>query len=287
MVIDGKKVSEEIRGEIRREIEGLKGRKPGLSTILVGENPASVVYVRNKQKACESVGIYSEQHNLPEDVSEKGLIKVIEELNKRSEIDGILVQLPLPSHIDEARILSTISPEKDVDGFCFYNVGRFLCEKSYSDMKKENLFLPCTPFGIMEMLFRSNIEIAGKEAVVLGRSNIVGKPIAMLLLSANATVTICHSRTENLPEVTKRADILVVAIGRPKFVKRDWVKEGAVVIDVGINRTEEGLCGDVDFDEVKDVASAITPVPGGVGPMTVTMLLVNTLTSYKKRYDFR
>ncbi|MBU1600185.1 bifunctional methylenetetrahydrofolate dehydrogenase/methenyltetrahydrofolate cyclohydrolase FolD [bacterium] len=284
-IIDGKKIASEIQGELKVEIEELKkgGVTPGLATILVGTNPASQVYVRNKTSACEKIGIYSEQHTLSYETKEKELLELIEGLNKKPNIDGILVQLPLPSQIEEKRVLAAILPEKDVDGFHYYNVGRFFCEKSYLEMKRENLLLPCTPYGIMEMLLRSHFEINGKEAVVLGRSNIVGKPIALLLLSANATVTICHSKTSNLQDVTSRADILVAAIGIPCFVKKDMVKRGAVVIDVGINRMNDKIVGDVDFTEVSEVCKAITPVPGGVGPMTITMLLANTLTSAKRR----
>jgi methylenetetrahydrofolate dehydrogenase (NADP+)/methenyltetrahydrofolate cyclohydrolase len=288
-IIDGKKIATEIKDELKIEIEGLKrsGITPGLATILVGENPASQVYVRNKTSACQNIGIYSEQHTLSSKIKEGELLELINELNKKPNIDGILVQLPLPSGIEEKKVLSAISPDKDVDGFHYHNVGRFFCEKSYSEMKREELFLPCTPFGIMEMLLRSQVKIEGSEAVVLGRSNIVGKPIAMLLLSANATVTICHSKTSNLKGVTSRADILVAAIGIPCFVKKDMVKQGAVVIDVGINRMNEGIVGDVDFAPVNEVCRAITPVPGGVGPMTITMLLVNTTTSAKRRLKMK
>ncbi|MFH0774340.1 MAG: tetrahydrofolate dehydrogenase/cyclohydrolase catalytic domain-containing protein [bacterium] len=265
-IIDGKRIAEEIKAELKIEIEELSrgGIIPGLATILVGDNPASHVYVKNKTSACEKLGIYSEQHTLPKEIKEEELLELIATLNKKPNIDGILVQLPLPSQIEEKKILSAILPEKDVDGFHYYNVGRFFCEKSYSQMKKEGLFLPCTPYGIMEMLLRSGLEINGKEAVVLGRSNIVGKPITLLLLSANATVTICHSKTANLKDVTSRADILVAAIGIPCFVKKDMVKRGATVIDVGINRINDKIVGDVDFAEVSKVAGAITPVPGGL-----------------------
>ncbi len=284
-IIDGKRIASEIKGELKVEIEELKKSNiiPGLATILVGENPASQVYVRNKTSACQKIGIYSEQHTLSTEIKEEELLELINELNKKPNIDGILVQLPLPSGIEEKKVLSAILPEKDVDGFHYYNVGKFFCEKSYSEMKREKLLLPCTPFGIMEMLLRSQVKIEGSEAVVLGRSNIVGKPIAMLLLSANATVTICHSKTSNLKEVTSRADILVAAIGIPCFVQRDMVKHGAVIIDVGINRINEKIVGDVDFEQAKEKAVMITPVPGGVGPMTITMLLANTVTSAKRK----
>jgi methylenetetrahydrofolate dehydrogenase (NADP+)/methenyltetrahydrofolate cyclohydrolase len=250
--------------------------------VLVGEDPASKVYIRNKAKACENLGIYSEQHNLKEATTSQELLDLISKLNEDPKIHGILVQLPLPKHIDEASILYAIDPKKDVDGFHPTNVGLFFTEKRFNDMIEKGLFLPCTPHGIIELLKRSGVEIAGKEAVVLGRSNIVGKPISYLLMANDATVTICHSKTKNLKEVCSKADILVVAIGRAKFVGADMVKDGAVVVDVGVNRTEEGLVGDVDFEKVKERASMITPVPGGVGPMTITMLLVNTVKSARR-----
>lgn len=283
-IIDGKKLGEEIRAELKPRIEELKRRgiTPGLATILVGNNPASIVYVRNKTSACEKLGLFSRQCNLDEDVSADKLISLINELNADKDIHGILVQLPLPQNINENVVLSTISPDKDVDGFHYYNIGRFASCKDFYNMKKENLFLPCTPHGIMEMLIRSGVKIEGANAVVLGRSNIVGKPIAFLLLSANATVTICHSKTKNLSDVCKEADILIAAIGKPEFVKPDMVKEGSCIIDVGINRKGEKIVGDVDFVEVSKKAGLITPVPGGVGPMTITMLLVNTVTSAER-----
>lgn len=284
-IIDGKKISSEIKEGLKREVEELKknGITPGLATILIGEDPASQVYVRNKTSACEKIGIYSEQYTLPSETKEEEVLELIDRLNKKPNLDGILVQLPLPPQIREKNVLPAILPEKDVDGFHYWNVGRFFCEKSYLEMKEEGLLLPCTPYGIMEMLLRSKVEISGKEAVVLGRSNIVGKPIALLLLSANATVTICHSKTSNLQEITRRADILVAAIGSSCFVKKEMVKRGAVVIDVGINRINDKIVGDVDFPEVSKVCGAITPVPGGVGPMTIAMLLANTVTSAKRR----
>jgi methylenetetrahydrofolate dehydrogenase (NADP+)/methenyltetrahydrofolate cyclohydrolase len=283
-IISGKEISRKIREELKEEIARLKdkGIVPGLATVLVGEDPASKVYVRNKVKACEELSIYSEQHNLPESTTSQELLDLISRLNEDPKIHGILVQLPLPKHIDEAQVLYAIDPKKDVDGFHPTNVGLFFTEKRFNDMIEKNLFLPCTPHGIIELLKRSGVEIGGKEAVVLGRSNIVGKPLSYLLMANDATVTICHSKTKNLKGVCSKADILIVAIGRAKFVGADMVKEGAVVVDVGVNRTEEGLVGDVDFEKVKEKASMITPVPGGVGPMTITMLLVNTVKSAKR-----
>jgi len=277
-IISGKLVSSEVRKSIAKEIEEFKTRcgiVPGLAVILVGNNPASAVYVRNKHKACLEVGINSYEITLPEETTEEELLKKIEELNADKNVHGILVQLPLPKHICEDNIINAISPEKDVDAFHPTNVGKIVIGK-YD-------FLPCTPAGIMELLHVYNVDISGKECVVIGRSNIVGKPMALLLLAENGTVTVCHSRTKDLKEVTKRADILVVAIGRPKFVTADMVKPGAVVIDVGINRLDDGkLCGDVDYEAVEPISEMITPVPGGVGPMTITMLLKNTLTAAKK-----
>ncbi len=277
-IIDGKKISAEIRAEITEEVKAMKaeGINPGLAVIIVGENPASQVYVRNKGKACEEVGIYSEIIRMPEETTEEALLAKIDELNARAEISGILVQLPLPKHISEEKVIAAIAPEKDVDAFSEVNVGKIMIGNHH--------FLPCTPAGVMELIRRSGIEIAGKQAVVIGRSNIVGKPQAMLLLHANATVTICHSRTKNLAEVCRTADILVVAIGKADFVTADMVKPGACVIDVGMNRKADGkLTGDVDYAGVSEVAGAITPVPGGVGPMTITMLLKNTLTAAREQ----
>jgi methylenetetrahydrofolate dehydrogenase (NADP+)/methenyltetrahydrofolate cyclohydrolase len=276
-IMDGKKVSEHIRAEIAEGVEKLKaetGITPGLAAVLVGEDPASEIYVRNKRKACADAGMYSEEHKLPAETTEQELLNLVDRLNNDLNIHGILVQLPLPDHINEAKILRAVTPLKDVDGFHPYNVG-LLVEGNPS-------FISCTPHGIIKMLEFYNIDIAGKQAVIVGRSNIVGKPVSMLLLHRHATVTICHSHTKPLDEVTRRADILVAAIGRANFITADMVKEGAVVIDVGINRNEEGkLTGDVDFEAVKDKASYITPVPGGVGPMTISMLLWNTLESAK------
>lgn len=277
-IIDGKKISADIRAELAEEVKAMKagGITPGLAVIIVGENPASKVYVRNKGRACEEIGVYSEIIEMPEETEQSVLLAKIAELNDRRDIHGILVQLPLPKHIDEAAVIAAISPEKDVDAFSEVNVGKIMIGNFD--------FLPCTPAGVMELLRRSGVEIEGKHAVVVGRSNIVGKPQAMLLLHANATVTVCHSRTKNLAEVCRSADILVVAIGKADFITADMVKPGAVVIDVGMNRKADGkLTGDVDFAGVSEVAGAITPVPGGVGPMTITMLLKNTLTAARRQ----
>ncbi|MBQ8911153.1 MAG: bifunctional methylenetetrahydrofolate dehydrogenase/methenyltetrahydrofolate cyclohydrolase FolD [Clostridia bacterium] len=278
-IISGKELSLQIRGEISKEtkvFEEKYGRLPGLAVIIVGENPASKVYVRNKHRACGECGMYSEVIELPEETTEEKLLEVIDELNARAEIDGILVQLPLPRHIKESVVINRISPEKDVDVFHPVNVGR-LTTGNY-------VLAPCTPAGVIEMLVRSGVEISGKRCVVVGRSNIVGKPLALLLLEKNGTVTVCHSRTKNLKEECLGADILVAAIGKPKFITADMVKPGAVVIDVGINRTEDGkLCGDVDYEAVEPISSYITPVPGGVGPMTITMLMKNTLLAAEDR----
>ncbi len=254
------------------------GTQPGLAVVIVGEDPASKVYVANKEKACDDLEFYSEKHALPEETTEEELITLIDKLNADPKIHGILVQLPLPKHLDDKTIIDRILPEKDVDAFHAVNVGKIMI----GDFD----FVPCTPAGIMELIKESGVEVEGKECVVIGRSNIVGKPMSMLLLHKNGTVTICHSRTKNLSEVTKRADILVAAVGIPKFVKADMVKPGAVVIDVGMDRDENGkLCGDVDFDAVEPVAGAITPVPGGVGPMTIAMLMRNTLTAAKRAHE--
>jgi len=276
-IIDGKEVSQHIRAEVAKgvaELVGKSGVTPGLAAVLVGENPASEIYVRNKRKACADAGMYSEEHKLPSETTQEELLSLVEKLNHDPDIHGILVQLPLPDHINETIVLRAVSPDKDVDGFHPYNVGLLV--------EGNPRFISCTPHGIIKMLEYYDIDVKGKEAVVVGRSNIVGKPVSMLLLHRHATVTICHSRTRDLPEVTGRADILVAAIGRANFVTEDMVKEGAVVIDVGINRNDEGkLTGDVDFEKVKEKASYITPVPGGVGPMTISMLLWNTLESAK------
>ena len=276
-LIDGKKISAAVRAEIAEETKKFTeehGFAPGLTVIIVGQDPASQVYVRNKKRACEEVGFASRVIEMPENTTEEELLSVIDGLVKDDMVHGILVQLPLPKHISEDAVLRAIPPHKDVDAFHAENVGKIMI----GDFE----FLPCTPAGVMELLKYEGVDPAGKECVVVGRSNIVGKPMAMLLLHSNGTVTICHSRTKNLAEVTRRADILVVAVGRANFITADMVKEGAVVIDVGMNRNAEGeLCGDVDFAAVEPVASMITPVPGGVGPMTITMLLKNTLTAAK------
>ena len=277
-IIDGKAISAQIRAEIKEktaEFTVKNGYRPGLAVIIVGNDPASQVYVRNKRKACDEVGFYSEAYELPEETTQEELIALVDKLNADKNIHGILCQLPLPRHLDENEVILRIDPAKDVDAFHPYNVGKI--------MIGDYDFLPCTPAGVMALLERSGIDISGKECVVVGRSNIVGKPQAMLLLHSHGTVTVCHSRTKNLAEVCKRADILVAAIGKADFFTADMVKEGAVVIDVGMNRRADGkLTGDVDFASVEPKASYITPVPGGVGPMTITMLMQNTLTAAEK-----
>ena len=274
--IDGKAVSAAVREEVKQQAAALtaQGHQPALAVILVGEDPASQVYVRNKHKACAECGIRSLQYELPASTTQQELLTLIQTLNEDDTVDGILCQLPLPRHLDEQAVILAIDPKKDVDAFHPVNAGRI--------MSGDYGFLPCTPAGIMEMLRRYDIAIPGKRCVVIGRSNIVGKPMAMLLINAGGTVTVCNSKTRDLPAVTREADILVAAVGKPHFVTADMVKEGAVVIDVGINRNADGkLCGDVAFDEVSEKASYITPVPGGVGPMTITMLLQNTITAAK------
>lgn len=276
LIIDGKKVSAEVKEQVRLETLELakKGIRPGLAVIIVGDDPASRVYVNNKKKACEAVGFISREYALPATTTQEELLSLVDELNEDKEINGILCQLPLPKGLDEKAVIEAISPIKDVDAFHAINVGKI--------MIGDYDFLPCTPAGVMEMLHSYKIPVEGKKCVVIGRSNIVGKPMAMLLLHENGTVTITHSRTKNLAEVTVEADILVAAIGKPKFVTADMVKEGAVVIDVGMDRDENGkLCGDVDFENVKDKCAAITPVPGGVGPMTIAVLMKNTLKACK------
>ena len=276
-IIDGKAISMQIKEELKKEAASLKeqGKNVTLAVIQVGDNPASCVYVRNKKKGCEYIGIGSLSYELKEETTQEELLSLIRELNAREDVNGILVQLPLPAHIDEDTVIREIDPKKDVDGFHPQSVGA-LCIGQPG-------FVSCTPAGIIELLKRSGISLEGKECVILGRSNIVGKPMALLMLRENATVTIAHSRTKNLADVTKRADILIVAIGKPKMITREYVKEGAVVIDVGINRDQNNkLCGDVDFDDVAPVCSAITPVPGGVGPMTIAMLLNNCMESVRK-----
>ena len=285
-VIDGKAIAATIRAEIKLEVEQLKaasGRVPGLATVLVGQRKDSQSYVRMKKKTCAEVGIASFSHDLPDNISQQALLELMRELNADPDIHGILVQLPLPAFIDDEEILAAVSLDKDVDGFHPLNIGRL------SMKRREPLFVPCTPKGCIELLDRTGVEIEGRHAVVLGRSNIVGLPVAMLLLHRNATLTICHSRTQNLPDVVRQADILIAAVGRAEMVRGDWIKPGAVVIDVGVNAVEDNslekgyrLVGDVAFNEVLQVASAITPVPGGVGPMTIAMLLRNTLDSAKR-----
>ena len=276
-IIDGKKVSANVKERVRLECERLvkeHGVTPGLAVVIVGDNPASRVYVNNKKKACELVGFKSEEYALPAETTQEELLSLVDTLNNKDDINGILVQLPLPKHLDDKSVIERISPKKDVDAFHAVNVGKI--------MLGEYDFLPCTPAGVMEMLHQYEIPVEGKQCVVIGRSNIVGKPMGMLLLHENGTVTICHSRTANLKEVCQRADILVAAVGRAKFVTADMVKDGAVVIDVGMNRDENGkLCGDVDFENVKDKCSYITPVPGGVGPMTIATLMKNTIKACK------
>lgn len=275
-IIDGKAVSRQVRERVANETAKLKekGVTPGLAVIIVGEDPASQVYVRNKEKACEEVGFYSEKFALPENTTQEELNALVKKLNNDPKINGVLCQLPLPNHLDDKEVINLIDPIKDVDAFHPVNVGAI--------MIGDYNFLPCTPAGVMELIRSTGVDVSGKKAVVMGRSNIVGKPMAMLLLHENATVEITHSRTNNLAETTGQADILVAAIGKAKFVKKDMVKQDAVVIDVGMNRDENGkLCGDVDFEDVKDKCSFITPVPGGVGPMTISMLMQNTLTAAK------
>lgn len=278
VILDGKAVSAKVKEEVKEEVEALKkqGVSVGLAVIIVGNNPASRTYVNNKKKACEAAGIVSEEYALPEETTQEELLALVRELNHKDSINGILCQLPLPKQLDEEAVIAAISEKKDVDAFSAVNVGHI--------MIGDYTFLPCTPAGIMEILRHYNIDVAGKECVVIGRSNIVGKPMAMLLLHQNGTVTICHSKTKNLKDVTSRADILVAAVGIPHFVTADMVKDGAVVIDVGMDRDENGkLCGDVDFAAVEPKASYITPVPGGVGPMTIATLLKNTVTAAKQQ----
>jgi len=276
MIIDGTQIAAGIQKELIHEVKRLKDEHhltPGLATILVGDDPASRIYVSMKKKACEKTGIYYEEHTFPGDVKEKELIRLIQRLNQDEKVHGILVQLPLPSHLNESSILCSIAPEKDVDGFHPVNMGRLLAG--------DESMAPCTPSGVIALLKKTGMDIAGKHVVVVGRSNIVGKPVAVMLLNRDATVTICHSKTKDLGQYTRQADILVVAVGRANFITEEMVKDGAVIIDVGTNRVGGKLCGDVDFERVKEKASAITPVPGGVGPMTVAMLMKNTVTAAK------
>lgn len=277
-IINGKEIASAIKLAIAEELKKIKtdtGREAGLAVVLVGDDPASIVYVRNKKKACQEVGIRSSEYRLPKETSQDALLRLIASLNKNPEIHGILVQLPLPHHIQTDKIIEAINPDKDVDGFHPVNVGKLVANTAS--------LISCTPLGVITLLDKSGIPIEGRKVVIVGRSNIVGKPAALLFLHRNATVTICHSRTKNLSDYTLRADILVAAIGKPAFVKADMIKKGAVVIDVGINRDEAGLIGDVDFPSVKEKVSYITPVPGGVGPMTIAMLMKNTLTAFKQQ----
>jgi methylenetetrahydrofolate dehydrogenase (NADP+)/methenyltetrahydrofolate cyclohydrolase len=279
-IMDGKALSQKIRESLKEEAAELKkelGRPPGLVVFLVGDNEASKIYVRNKAKASEEVGINSVTKHLPKETSEEELLKMIDECNRDENVDGILVQLPLPEHINETRVIEAIDPSKDVDGFHPYNMGLLLEGRAR--------LIACTPLGIMKLLEHYNVEIKGKNCVVVGRSNIVGKPAAILLMHSHGTVTICHSRTKDLPEKIAQADILVAAIGKPHYIKGEWIKEGSVVIDVGITRTPDGLKGDVEFERAKERASLITPVPGGVGPMTIAMLLSNTITAARMRLE--
>ena len=275
-IIDGKKISAEVKARAAEEVKQLNARgiAVGLAVVIVGDNPASRIYVNNKKKACEACGILSEEYALPEKTTENELLGLVEQLNNRKEINGILVQLPLPKHIDEKKIIAAISPLKDVDAFHAINVGKIMIGNFD--------FLPCTPSGCMELIHSTGVSVSGKRCVVVGRSNIVGKPMAMLLLHENGTVTICHSKTQNLAEICREADILVAAVGRPRMITGDMIKPGAVVIDVGMNRLPDGkLCGDVDFASASEVAGYITPVPGGVGPMTIATLMQNTVTAAK------
>lgn len=276
-IIDGKKIAAELKARIKEEIQALsaKGGPPGLAAVLVGDNPASVIYVRNKRKACEEVGIYSEEHRLPNSTTQEDLLKLILQLNRDPRIHGILIQLPLPKHLDTDRVLSAVALQKDVDGLHPHNVGRLTMGSP--------VFVPCTPAGVMAILDYHKIPIEGRRAVIVGRSNLVGRPVGLLLMHRHATITVCHSRTQDIASVCREADILVAAMGRPRFVTAEMVKAGAAVIDVGINRLADGsLVGDVDFKDVSEKAGWITPVPGGVGPMTIAMLLKNTLESAKR-----
>jgi methylenetetrahydrofolate dehydrogenase (NADP+)/methenyltetrahydrofolate cyclohydrolase len=285
-IIDGKKISSDIRLEIKTKVEKIKrttGKTPGLATILVGQNPASQVYIKSKIKACHDAGIKSFHHNLDEKVSKEDIIALINDLNKNSDVDGILLQLPLANNEFDKDCINAISPLKDVDGLHPFNAGLLNLSKSWNEVIKKNILVSCTPLGVIDLLNKSNISIEGKTAIVIGRSNLVGKPLSILFLANNATVIMAHSKTKNLKELCINADIVVAAIGKPKFVTKDFIKKGTTVIDVGINRSSDGLCGDVDFESVKDMDVNITPVPGGVGPMTITMLLENTLKAFKNR----
>jgi methylenetetrahydrofolate dehydrogenase (NADP+)/methenyltetrahydrofolate cyclohydrolase len=285
-LIDGKKISNDLRLEVKNQVKKIKqetGKIPCLATILVGQNPASQVYIKSKIKACQETGVQSFHHNLDENSSKEDIISLINELNKSSEVDGILLQLPLPNNEYAQDCINAISPLKDVDGLHPLNTGLLNLSKNWDEIIKKNILVSCTPLGVIYLLHKSNISSEGKTAVVIGRSNLVGKPLSMLLLANNATVIMAHSKTKNLKEICKNANIVIAAIGKPKFLNKNFIKNGATVIDVGINRTPDGLCGDVDFNSVKDMNVTITPVPGGVGPMTITMLLENTLKAFKNR----
>ena len=282
-LIDGKRISNDKRAEIKEKVGKIKqqtGEIPGLATILVGKDPASQVYIKSKIKACEDVGIKSFHHNLDENSPREEIIALIKKLNGNPEVNGILLQLPLPQNRDAEECINAISPLKDIDGLHPFNAGLLNLSKNWNEIIEKNILVSCTPLGVIHLLHKSNIAIEGKTAVVIGRSNLVGKPLSMLLLANNATVIMAHSRTRNMKEICKSADIIVAAIGKPKFVNKDFIKTGAAVIDVGISRTAEGLCGDIDFNAVKNMDIEITPVPGGVGPMTITMLLENTLKAF-------
>jgi len=282
-LIDGKKISNEKRSEIKEKVNEIKqrtGKIPGLATILVGRDPASQVYIKSKIKACENAGIKSFHHALNENSPKEDITALIKKLNENPEVDGILLQLPLPQNKNARECLNSISPLKDVDGLHPFNAGLLNLSKSWEEIIERNILVSCTPLGVMHLLIKSNIEIEGKTAVVIGRSNLVGKPLSMLLLSKNATVIIAHSKTKNLKEICRSADIIIAAIGKPNFINREFIKSGTAVIDVGINRISEKICGDVDFESVRDMDIEITPVPGGVGPMTITMLLENTLKAF-------
>ncbi|GHT34915.1 bifunctional protein FolD [Endomicrobiia bacterium] len=285
-LIDGRKISNNRREEIKAKVNEIKretGKTPGLATILVGDDPASQVYIKSKIKACEDAQIRSFHHNLSGNSSNEDIINLIGELNNNSEVDGILLQLPLPNSREAGDCINAISPLKDVDGLHPFNAGLLNLSKNWDEIIKKNILVSCTPLGVIYMLYKSNIPIEGKNAIVIGRSNLVGKPLSMLLLANNATVIMAHSKTKNLKEICKTADIVVAAIGKPKFLNKEFIKDGAVVVDIGINRTADGLIGDVDFDSVRNMNIEITPVPGGVGPMTITMLLENTLKAFKNR----
>jgi methylenetetrahydrofolate dehydrogenase (NADP+)/methenyltetrahydrofolate cyclohydrolase len=285
-LIAGTKISDDKRAEIKEKVALFKqqtGKVPGLATILVGKDPASQIYIKSKIIACENAGIKSFHHNLNDNVSQENIIALIKELNENPEVDGILLQLPLPNNKDSYDCINAISPLKDVDGLHPFNAGLLTLSKNWDEILKKNILIPCTPLGVIHLLQKANVIIEGKTAIIIGRSNLVGKPLSTLLLANNATVITAHSKTENLKALCKVADIIIVAVGKQKFLNKEFIKKGVVVIDVGINRTSEGLCGDVDFDAVKDMEVYITPVPGGVGPMTITMLLSNTLKAFNNR----